>query len=113
MATVVSRQTLIDAEGDPTFRGNRYGAANLSYILVEAAPGEGPRLHRHAYEEVFIVLEGTATFTLGEETVVASAGNTVVGPANVPHRFVNSGQGVLRQVDIHATGDIVTECLED
>jgi len=103
MATVVSRQTLIDTEGDLTFRGQRYGAANVSYILVEAGPGDGPRLHRHTYDEVFIVLEGSVTFTVGD---------TVVGPANVPHRFVNNGPGVLRQIDIHATGNILTEWLE-
>lgn len=112
MATVVSRQTLIDTEGDLTFRGHRHGVANVSYILVEATSGEGPRLHRHTYDEVFIVLEGSVTFTVGDETVVASAGDTVVGPANVPHRFVNNGPGVLRQIDIHATGNILTEWLE-
>ncbi len=30
MAIVVSRQTLFDTEGDLTFRGQRYGAANVS-----------------------------------------------------------------------------------
>lgn len=112
MAIVISRQTLIDAEGDLTFRGLRYGAPNLSYILVEFEPGQAVRLHRHTYEEVFVVLEGSVTFIVGDETVVASAGDTVVGPANVPHRFVNTGPGVLRQIDIHATGNILTEWLE-
>ena len=30
----------------------------------------------------------------------------MVAPAGVPHKFVNSGQGPLRQVDIHASGRI-------
>jgi quercetin dioxygenase-like cupin family protein len=47
-------------------RGDEIGAA-VSVIVVDAAPGEGPRLHRHAYREVFVVLEGEATFTLGTE----------------------------------------------
>lgn len=34
------------------------------------------------------------------------------GAANVPHRFVNNGPGVPRQIDIHATGNILTEWLE-
>src|SRR5436190_14249213 len=42
--------------------GDEIGAG-VSVIVVDAAPGEGPRLHRHRYREVFVVLEGEATFT--------------------------------------------------
>jgi mannose-6-phosphate isomerase-like protein (cupin superfamily) len=31
------------------------------------------------------------------------AGGIVVIPANTPHRFVNSGNATLRQIDIHAS----------
>jgi hypothetical protein len=31
----------------------------------------------------------------------------------VPHKFVNSGDGRLRQIDIHANATFVTEWLED
>jgi quercetin dioxygenase-like cupin family protein len=51
--------------------------ADVSVIVVDAAPGEGPRLHRHRYREVFVVLEGEATFTLGEEQRIAHAGEIV------------------------------------
>lgn len=113
MAMRVSRQTLIEREGDVTFRGTRDGNTSVSYIMVEFEPGQAVRPHRHAYDEIFVVLEGSVTFTVGEETVQASAGDTVVGPANVPHAFVNSGSGVLRQIDIHASADVVTEWLAE
>jgi mannose-6-phosphate isomerase-like protein (cupin superfamily) len=32
-----------------------------------------------------------------------------VAPAGVPHKFVNSGTGPLRQVDIHPSGRILQE----
>ncbi|HZS25474.1 MAG TPA: cupin domain-containing protein [Gaiellaceae bacterium] len=86
--------------------------AGVSVIVVDAAPGEGPRLHRHAYREVFVVLEGEATFTLGEEERVVRGGEIVVAPAGVPHRFTNSGTGRLRQVDIHEGPAFETEWLE-
>jgi quercetin dioxygenase-like cupin family protein len=113
MATRVSRQELIDREGDVTFRGIRDGDTGVSYIMVEFEPGQAVRAHRHAYDEIFVVLEGSVTFTVGGDVIHASAGDTVVGPANVPHAFVNSGTGRLRQIDIHASADIVTEWLED
>jgi mannose-6-phosphate isomerase-like protein (cupin superfamily) len=94
------------------FQGHQYGVG-VSFIVVDAPPGGGPRLHRHPYEEVFVVQQGTATFTAGEEVIEASGGQVVVVPAGVPHKFVNSGTGRLRQIDIHASERFVTEWLED
>jgi quercetin dioxygenase-like cupin family protein len=87
--------------------------ANISVIVVNAPPGGGPKLHRHPYEEVFVVQEGHATFTAGGETIEVSGGQVVVVPAGVPHKFVNSGTGWLRQLDIHASDRFVTEWLEE
>jgi quercetin dioxygenase-like cupin family protein len=90
--------------------GDEIGA-NVSVIVVDAAPGDGPALHRHPYAEVFVVLEGEATFTLGDEPRVLHAGEIAVAPAGVPHRFVNSGSGRLRQVDVHEHVRFDTEWL--
>jgi mannose-6-phosphate isomerase-like protein (cupin superfamily) len=85
--------------------------AGVSLIQVDLAPGHGPALHRHPYAEVFVVVEGEATFTLGDATQVVGAGAVVVAPAGVAHRFVNSGTGRLRQVDIHESPRFQTEWL--
>ena len=81
--------------------------------MADAPPGGGPKLHRHPYEEVFIVQEGTATFTAGDETVEVKGGQVIVVPAGVAHKVVNSGEERLRQVDIHASERFVTEWLEN
>ena len=60
-----------------------------------------------------MVQEGTATFTAGEEVIEARGGQVVMVPAGVPHKFVNTGAGRLRQIDIHASERFVTERLED
>ena len=88
------------------FEGHRYGDVNVSFFLVDSPPGGGPVLHSHPYEEIFVTLEGNATFTVGDDTIEVSAGQIVVAPAGVPHKFVNSGSGPLRQVDIHPSGRI-------
>jgi quercetin dioxygenase-like cupin family protein len=45
-----------------------------------------PHVH-HREEETFHVLEGTLTFSIGEETIDAGPGDIVVGPRDIPHRF--------------------------
>jgi mannose-6-phosphate isomerase-like protein (cupin superfamily) len=92
-------------------QGYNHNAA-VSIIVVDAPPGGGPKLHRHPYEEVFVIQEGTVTFTAGDGTINANGGQVVVVPAGVAHKFVNTGEDRLRQVDIHASDRFVTEWLE-
>jgi quercetin dioxygenase-like cupin family protein len=84
------------------FHGEKEGAPISAYI-VNAKPGQGPPLHTHPYVEVIFMLEGRATVTVGDEQRDAKAGDIAVIPANTPHRFVNSGDTVLRQIDVHAS----------
>lgn len=103
---------LAHGEAANEFQGCHHDAG-VSFIVVDAPPGSGPKLHKHPYEEVFVVQEGAVTFTAGEEVIEASAGQVVVVPAGMPHKFVNSGAGRLRQIDIHASERFVTEWLEE
>lgn len=81
-------------------------------LFVDAQPGQGPRLHRHSYVELLIVLEGTATFRDGTSTREVSPGEMAVVDAGQPHAFVNTGHGILRQIDIHLSPRFDTEWLE-
>lgn len=110
----MSRVTVIEDGRNGEFSGQDIASGGVSVIWVDAMPpGGGPKPHRHAYPETFVVIEGNATFTVDGETMQAKAGNVIVVPAGVVHAFVNAGPGVLRQVDIHATDRIVTEWMED
>ena len=64
-------------------------------------PGTGPALHVHPYDEVFVVQQGRARFFVGDQVIDADAGEIVLGPAGLPHRFVNLGPGRLQTLDIH------------
>src|ERR1700726_1492130 len=84
------------------FVGEKQGAPFSAYI-VKAEPGQGPPLHTQPYVEYTFTLEGWATIKVGDEKREAKAGGVVVIPANMPHRFVNSGDTLLRQIDIHGS----------
>jgi quercetin dioxygenase-like cupin family protein len=108
---VIDAENLPGGENAVRFDGHEHGA-NVSFFITRNRPGTGPGLHRHPYEETFIVQEGEARFTVGEETIEARAGEIVIAPARTAHGFVNSGQGVLRQVNIHPVARMETEWLE-
>ncbi len=99
--------------GGGDFQGYLFGDVSFSFIWVELEPGQGPKLHKHDYQEVFLVIEGRAVYTLGEETVEVSGGQVVIAPPGVPQKFVNAGPGVLRQIDIHASDRFATDWLDD
>jgi mannose-6-phosphate isomerase-like protein (cupin superfamily) len=92
------------------FEGEAHGT-DVSFILVDLPPGGGVRLHQHPYAEIFIVQEGHASFTVGTSTIDVVAPRTLIGPADVPHGFVNVGDGRLKQVDIHLSPKFITNWL--
>lgn len=75
-------------------------------------PGSGPRLHVHPYPETFIITKGRALFTVGDETIEARAGQIVVAPANVPHKFASIGPDPHEGIHIHQSGRFDTKWLE-
>lgn len=93
-------------------QGKAYGAGICIIFNHIAEPGGGPRLHKHPYAETFVIRSGVARFTVGEETITATAGQIVVVPADIPHKFTNAGPGPLESIDIHANEAFTTQWLE-
>jgi len=42
--------------------------------------------------------------TVGDATIEAKGAQILVLPAGVPHKFVNSGKGRAKHIDIHTSG---------
>ncbi|HUE25412.1 MAG TPA: hypothetical protein VMP89_01445, partial [Solirubrobacteraceae bacterium] len=60
--------SVISASALPT--GNLEGAkhgATISLILDHSDPGHGPRLHKHPYDETWVVIDGHLTFRAGDQ----------------------------------------------
>jgi quercetin dioxygenase-like cupin family protein len=94
------------------FAGADQDNVGVSFFLVEAKPGHGAPLHRHAYDEVILVEKGRGRLVVGDETRETAAGEIVVVKAGTPHGFINHGESVLRQVDIHVSPRFEQENLE-
>src|SRR5919109_1849481 len=85
------------------FEGTYFQDTEVSFIWVDMPPGGTIRLHKHPYKEIFIVQEGISTFTVGSHTLEAHAGQIIIVPADVPHKFSNLTDQPLKQIDIHVS----------
>ena len=95
------------------FVGSQYQDTEVSFIWVDMQPGGTIRLHKHPYKEIFIIQEGVSTFTVGSTVLEAHAGQIIIVPADVPHKFANLSDKQLKQIDIHVNKEFITYWLED
>ena len=111
--TVLHRDELPYDGNTYEFQGIHHQATNVSFIWVDMPPGGTIRLHKHPYEEIFIIQEGVATFTVGSATLDAYGGQVIIVPADVPHKFMNLSDKQLKQINIHVNKQFVAHWLEE
>jgi mannose-6-phosphate isomerase-like protein (cupin superfamily) len=112
--TVINREQWIDHPAllSGEFQAGAYGAGISVIFFATDEIGDGPRLHRHPYAEMFIIRNGRALFTVDEQSIEAGAGQILIVPAGAAHKFENLGPGRLETTDIHLAGAFSTEWLE-
>jgi len=111
--TILNRDELPRDANTYEFVGSQYLDTEISFIWVDMPPGGTIRLHKHPYKEIFIIQEGVATFTVDSAIVEAHAGQIIIVPADVPHKFTNLTDRQLKQIDIHLNKQFITYWLED
>jgi len=75
-------------------------AGQFCVIDMHIPPGGGPPLHRHDFEETFILLEGQMEATFRGKRSTVRAGETLNIPANAPHQFHNASGEAVRMLCI-------------
>lgn len=111
--TIIDRDELPQDGNIYEFQGIHYQDTEASFIWVDMPPGGVIRLHKHPYQEIFIIQEGISTFTVGSDTLEAHAGQIIIVPADMPHKFMNLSDQQLKQIDIHVSKQFITYWLED
>ena len=99
MPTVVALEELRKSPTACLFEGG--DEIPISSFITEHPRGKGAALHFHPYPEAFVVLSGTAVFTVGDDEVTVEGGNVVVVPAETPHGFECASDDRLRIVSVH------------
>ena len=62
-----------------------------------------PHIH-HREDETFYVVEGEMTFSVGDETIKATAGTMVLAPRDIPHSFTIDSEQVRMLVMVAPAG---------
>jgi len=74
------------------------GAGALTTREVTLEPGVRMTPHWHRIEESMMVVEGEGTCILGDEELPIKAGETLLGPAGIPHGFINTGSTRMKLI---------------
>ncbi|WP_229884575.1 cupin domain-containing protein, partial [Streptomyces toxytricini] len=60
---------------------------NMSVGLYALDAGQSDPQQPHRQDEVYFVVSGRASITVGDETTTVARGSVVYVPAGVPHKF--------------------------
>jgi mannose-6-phosphate isomerase-like protein (cupin superfamily) len=71
---------------------------NLSITWVDVPPGTGQMLHRHAPEQVYIIIEGTGRMRVGEAEAKVVKGDLIYIPPAVVHAIQNRSSEMLSYI---------------
>jgi len=108
-----TRQDLLPFVGmSHQFIGADQGDVAICSYLVNAPPGRGPVRHRHPYDKVVFVQEGTGRWFVNDEEMDVGPGDILVIKAGEPHTFRNTGDTPLKQMDVHLSSRFIQENLE-
>ncbi len=80
--------------------GPEYGFEKLYFILTETHPCGGPPLHTHDTEEAHVLIEGKATYVMGDEQLSVEGPYIARVPVGMPHTFINAGKVPFRLVAV-------------
>lgn len=96
----VANVPVIDVWGD-TVRARRIEGERVTLAVVELAPDAIVPGHRHENEQLGMVITGSVTFTIGDETRQLGPGGTWRIPSDTPHGVSVGPEGAV-VIDVFA-----------
>ncbi len=81
-----------------TVGGKDGGVTSMEVWQQTIAPGAATPVHRHACEEVIVILSGSGTLTIDGETTAFGPNSTLIIPDDVVHQIVNTGADEMHLV---------------
>ncbi|WP_437590254.1 cupin domain-containing protein [Sorangium sp. So ce1000] len=92
-----------------TLAGPRDGLRSVEVWMQTIAPGAQTPRHRHACEEVIVVLRGSGTCEIDGAALTFGPGSTLIVPAGVPHQIANTGKEEMHVVAALGAAPVTVE----
>ena len=81
-----------------TIGGHHHGLKTMEVWMQTIAPGAATPVHRHACEEVVVVLSGSGRCTVGDATVSFGPNSTLILEPDVVHQIVNTSDDEMNLI---------------
>lgn len=86
-----------------TLASHAQGVSGMEVWMQTVAPGAGTPVHRHACEEVIIILRGNGHITMAGEEMAFGPNSTIIVPPDAVHQLVNSGAEEMHLLGVLGT----------
>lgn len=90
-----------------TLAGAPQGVKTLEVWMQTLAPGAATPRHRHACEEVIVVLSGAGECTIDQHTFGFEAGSTLIIPMAAVHRIANTSNADVTMIAALGTSPVL------
>lgn len=107
----VRQESLPFAGSSHQFVGTDHGDTAVSVFLFRGEPGTGPGPHRHPYDEIQFIREGSGIWTVDGNSFEGGAGDIFVIKAGEVNSFRATGDSPLVQLDVHLSPRFIQENL--
>ncbi len=105
MIDVRTLEDLVEFQPGGKVRKRVFIADKIEMELVCYEPGTNTVEHHHAgQDEIFIIMDGTGTITVGDEAVRVGPGSLVYAPADIKHGIEPDRDGRMVMVFVKAPG---------
>lgn len=92
MNHVVKWQDHVGSRPEKFYKTTLWQGENTMIGLNCLEPGQTQKVHAHdGADKFYFVLQGSGTFTVGDEESEAGVGSLVVAPSGMPHGVTNNG----------------------
>ncbi len=81
-----------------TIGGHKQGVTSMEVWSQTIAPHSATPVHRHACEEVILILSGRGTCTIDSEVHAFGPDSTLIIPSDVVHQIVNTSDAEMHLV---------------
>lgn len=86
----------------PGVRRAGFGTDEVLLVMNVCEPGMEPKPHSHEFDQIAMIVSGTAIYHVGEVDNEVGPGSVMLVPAGVEHWIEPTGEGPVENIDVFA-----------